>query len=487
MENMVFDLTKPHCYYFNEICKIPHGSRNEKALSDWICSIAREHGLSYLQDDMWNVVVYVPATPGYEDHKGLIIQAHIDMVCEKRPESTHNFETDPLELHVEGTHLMANGTTLGGDDCMGAAYMLDIMTDETLKHPYLELCFTVQEEIGLFGAMALKPEYFKARQLVNLDGGGEIRTYTTLAGARNLIIEKDLKMAPCADAAYDLHVYGLLGGRPGDDISKERANAVKLMAKCLYAFHEAGIAVRLAAGQSGVKVKTGICADVDVTFCTTARVEDMEHVLAGVRATIRDEYEYFDPDITVELTKAEPCAMAAGEKETEELVEFIHLLPFGVINRFLPLAGPDGVTGLPSYSANIGRFRVEDGRAIIQYAGRSPFESYLDETRYTVDLLSRKLGLTVTGGNDYYGYRYLKESPLRDTLDRVFLAQYGYPIKHMAAHGGNECGAFKHMHPDMDIVTSGAIYAKHHTPEEYLDLESFDRCIRLLKSLVEAL
>ena len=118
MKDMEFDLTKPHCYYFNEIAKIPHGSKNEKRLSDWIVDFAKAHGLRYVQDDMYNVVIYKDATKGYEDHPGVIVQAHIDMVCEKTPESTHNFETDPLELYVEGTHLRAKGTTLGGDDCI---------------------------------------------------------------------------------------------------------------------------------------------------------------------------------------------------------------------------------------------------------------------------------------------------------------------------------------------------------------------------------
>lgn len=228
MKDMEFDLTKPHCYYFNEIAKIPHGSKNEKRLSDWIVDFAKAHGLRYVQDDMYNVVIYKDATKGYEDHPGVIVQAHIDMVCEKTPESTHNFETDPLELYVEGTHLRAKGTTLGGDDCMGAAYMLDILSDEKLEHPYLECCFTTQEENGLFGAMALKPEYFKARRLINLDGAGEYRTYTTLAGARNMTIRKKAAQSPTDAPAYCLGVHGLLGGRTGDDIGKERANAGKL-------------------------------------------------------------------------------------------------------------------------------------------------------------------------------------------------------------------------------------------------------------------
>lgn len=476
---MEFDLTKPHCYYFNEIAKIPHGSRNEKRLSDWIVDFARQHGLRYVQDDMYNVVIYKDATPGYEDHPGVIIQAHIDMVCEKVPESDHNFETDPLDLYVEGTHLRARGTTLGGDDCMGAAYMLDILSDEKLEHPYLECCFTTQEEIGLFGAMALKPEYFKARRLINLDGAGEYRTYTTLAGARNMTITKQMHQSKSADPAYCLGVHGLLGGRTGDDIGKERANAGKLAARLLLALEKKGAEVRIASFTSANK-KAGIAADADVIFTTSMSQKDMEAALEPVQAAIGEEYEFSDPDIHITLTKAE-AACAAEAEESRELIDLIRLLPFGVFQRFLPLEG------LPSFSANVGKIENVADAVEIHYAARSPFESCMEEAETTVSILCEKLHAEITAKNDYYGYRYLKDSPLRDTMDRVFQAQYGKPLLHVAAHGGNECGAFKHMFPDMDIVTTGAIYAKHHTPEEYLDLESFDRSIRFLKAFLKAL
>lgn len=479
MKDMEFDLTKPHCYYFNEIAKIPHGSKNEKRLSDWIVDFAKAHGLRYVQDDMYNVVIYKDATKGYEDHPGVIVQAHIDMVCEKTPESTHNFETDPLELYVEGTHLRAKGTTLGGDDCMGAAYMLDILSDEKLEHPYLECCFTTQEENGLFGAMALKPEYFKARRLINLDGAGEYRTYTTLAGARNMTIRKKAAQSPTDAPAYCLGVHGLLGGRTGDDIGKERANAGKLAARLLLALERKDAAIRIADFVSANK-KAGIAADADVVFTTRMAQSEMQAALEPIQAAIAEEYEFSDPDITVTL-KAAQAEQAAGETESRELIELIRLLPFGVFQRFLPL------DGLPSFSANVGKIETVEGAFEIHYAARSPFESCMDEAETTVSILCGRLNAEIAAKNDYYGYRYLKDSPLRDTMDRVFMAQYGKPLLHVAAHGGNECGAFKHMFPDMDIVTTGAIYAKHHTPEEYLDLESFDRSIRFLKTFLTAL
>ncbi|CUQ57205.1 MULTISPECIES: beta-Ala-His dipeptidase [Hungatella] len=476
---MEFDITKPHCYYFNEMCKIPHGSKNEKMLSDWIVRFAVDHNLSYVQDEMGNVVIYKPASPGYETHPGVILQAHIDMVCVKVPESNHNFDTDPLELYVEDTHLRARGTTLGADDCMGAAYMLDILSDEKLGHPYLECCFTVQEEIGLYGAMALKPEYFKARRLINLDGAGEYRTYTTLAGSRNLVIEKKMSMTEAPGRTYRLTIQGLLGGRTGDDIGKERANAGKLAARVLYHFLDAGIVCRIGDMTAGSK-KTGIAAEAEVVFTADAAPEELDRVLRRTERAVAEEYEFSDPGISMVLRETE-AVPAASEEESREFIELLYLLPYGVFSRFLTL------DGLPSWSANLGNISVSGKTAVVAYAARSPFESLMDEAEYTVSLLCEKFHAEIREKRDYYGYRYLKDSPLRDTMDRVFLEQYGIPLNHVAAHGGNECGAFKHMFPDMDIVTSGAVYAKHHTPEEYLDLESFDRSIRFLKAFIEEL
>lgn len=476
---MEFDITKPHCYYFNEICRIPHGSGNEKQLSDWIVQFAKDHHLAWIQDEMGNVVIYKPATAGYEEHPGVIIQAHIDMVCEKTLESSHNFETDPLELYTEGTHLRAKGTTLGADDCMGAAYMLDILSDEELEHPDLECCFTVQEEIGLYGAMALKPEYFKARRLINLDGAGEYRTYTTLAGSRNMRIEKRLTMTASDAPGYCLSISGLLGGRTGDDIGKERANAAKLAGRILYRLFREGIVCRIGSITAGAK-KAGIASEAVVFFTTEAPETEVERVLDSVRAAVKEEYEFSDPDIELTL-KGHEVFTAAKEEESRELAELLYLLPYGVFARFLPL------DGLPSWSANIGSVAVKEGTATILYASRSPFESCMDEAEGAAALLCGKLNAAVVSKSDYYGYRYLKDSPLRDTMDRVFMEEYKIPLKHVAAHGGNECGAFKHMFPDMDIVTSGAIYAKHHTPEEYLDLESFDRSIHFLKAFIREL
>jgi dipeptidase D len=197
---MEFDLSKRHCYYFNEIAKIPHGSRNEKALSDYIVSFAKAHGYAWKQDEVFNVLVDKPASPGYEDCAPVILQAHIDMVNEKNKDSGHDFDKDPLDLYVdEEGWLHARGTTLGADDGSGAAYMLAILDDPDLKHPPIQCNFTTMEEIGLIGASSLKAEDFHGKKLINLDSGGEVETTVSSAGgARAQIIcrlQKEAKEA----------------------------------------------------------------------------------------------------------------------------------------------------------------------------------------------------------------------------------------------------------------------------------------------------
>lgn len=475
---MLFDMKKTHCFYFNEISKIPHGSGNEKALSDWICALARRQGLRYLQDDIWNVVVYVPASPGYEEHPGVIIQAHMDMVCEKTPESTHDFASDPLELFVDHTLLRAKGTTLGADDCMGVAYMLDIMTDKSLRHPYLELCFTVQEEVGLIGAKALKAEYFQARRLINLDGGGEVRTYTSLSGSRSMVIEKKAEWQAVSGSGYRCVVKGLRGGRLGDDIDKERANAWKVMARILFSFNQHGVQFRISDFVS--EKSSGIPDRAEVFFASEEREDRLRELLEQAQKELLDEYEANDPNMHLSLSRAD-VQRAMGQTATMDLVKLLYLLPYGVKARFLTL------DGLPCYSTSVGRVEVCGDAVHIGYSARSPFESYMRNDQMIAETLCQLCGAEIVDISDYYGYRYEKNSPLRDMMDRVYMDMYGEPLQHVAAHGGNECGAFKHLFPDMDIVTSGAIYDDPHTPNETLDLESFDRSIRFLKEFLTRL
>ena len=219
-----FDLSKPYCFYFNEIAKIPHGSFDEEKIADYVYNFGLESGLETIRDEYNNIIIYKEASKGYEDSAPLLLQAHLDMVCEKNGDSDHDFKKDPLDLYVEDGFLKARGTTLGADDGAGVAYILSILADDKLSHPKLECVFTVQEEVGLCGALNLNTSLIKSRRMISLDGNGEVTTVITSAGGCVVTQSLDLKYIPNDKPCYKLFITGLSGGHSGNDIHLEKGN-----------------------------------------------------------------------------------------------------------------------------------------------------------------------------------------------------------------------------------------------------------------------
>jgi aminoacyl-histidine dipeptidase len=476
-----FDVRKPICHYFEEISKIPHGSKNERRLSDWLVAFAKERGLRFVQDELLNVVIYKPASVGYEKHPGVIIQAHMDMVCEKVPGSDHDFEKDPLELYVEGDHLRARGTTLGADDGMGCAYMLAILDDSSLAHPFLECCFTTQEEVGLVGAQALKAEFFAARRLINLDGAGEYRTYMSMGGGAKVALRKPFDVEPSIAPTYTLGVSGLLGGHSAGMIDKERANANKLAARILYRFFLEGVDLRLKRLDGGTKPNV-IPSSAEAVFASEAPFERLDAIVAACSREFKEEFEFSDPGVTVRLS--EPYAdsgAAMTAKVSREAAELAYLLPYGQRARSTV------IENLPIASCNLGVIATRDGAIEYEESVRSALESWIVEMEREVALFGSRYGASSEVSSYYPGWRYEEKSALRDEMKQVFEQMYGKPLLCLAGHGGNECGVFKRLYPDMDIVTSGAIYGSIHGTDEFLDLASFDRAYALLTTFLSRL
>ena len=478
---MEFDLNKPYCRFFYEITQIPHASGNEKALSDRLVAFAQERGLRWVQDASRNVVIYKDASPGYEDHPGVIIQAHMDMVAAKVPGSDHDFDRDPLKLHVEGTLLKADGTTLGADDGMGVAYMLAVLDDNSLPHPRLECCFTTGEEVGLTGALALKPEYFSARRLINLDGAGETITYMSMGGGQQAVLTKELPREACADPVYAVSVGGLLGGHSGGKIGEGRANAAKLLSRVLLFLQRGGVRFRLVSFAGGERHNI-IMPSAAAGIATAEDPETLRNLLRKAGEDLAAEYEFTDPGVTVSLEEAANPGTCIAEPAGTDLVRLIYLLPYGMLARNLNFGGDVPVT-----SANIGKVRTDGEEAEIVCSVRSSMESAIREQSDRIALLAGLFGADVRFTGYYPGWKYDPDSPMRETLREVFRRLYGKELRCLFGHGGNECGVFKKMFPDMDIVTSGAIYGNIHSPDEYLDLESFDRSWVLLTEYLKAL
>ncbi|MBR3151717.1 MAG: beta-Ala-His dipeptidase [Erysipelotrichaceae bacterium] len=474
---MNFDLSKKHCYYFNEISKIPRGSRNEKGISDYIVNFAKEHGFTYRQDEVWNVIVNKPAAKGYEKAEPVILQAHIDMVCEKNKNVEHDFEKDPLELYVdEEGWLHAKGTTLGADDGHGVAYMLAILDEPELPAPALQCVFTAMEEIGLLGAIALDASDLHAKRYINLDAGGENQTCVSCSGGARAVMTKKLNFKETDAPAYQLQVRGLKGGHSGGLIHLERGNAILLAARILEEMADTVKDLRIADFNGGLKFNA-IPREADITFVTMTSVGDLNELLKKSADKIKAELQFSDEGFFAELVEIDPVTEAIGKKKTREILDFLTVIPNGLQHRSM------AIEGLTTSSLNAGVAYVKDGVFYIDDLIRSAAASHSDTTIRQLEILCPLFGFEFTLNDRYYGWEYEPKSKLREILRKV-LKEKGIEMKEKTTHGGLECGVFRGKIPGLDIVTYGPISTGEHTPDEKMDLASFDRAY---ENLVEVL
>lgn len=477
---MEFDLSKPHCFYFNEIAMIPHGSNNEKALSDYLVAFAKKHQLAFKQDDMFNVIIYKKATSGYENSAPLMIQAHMDMVCEKNKDSNHDFLSDPLNLYVEDGLLKAKGTTLGADDGTGVAYMLAILADDKLAHPPLECVFTVQEETGLYGAMNLKAEDISAHRMISLDGGGETNTLLSSAGGCRDRVVKSLSWQTNSDETYQLSVLGLSGGHSGGEINKEKGNANKLVIRMIKEAQLENADIRLVSYDGGLK-ENAIPREADVVFVSKTPLTTLETLFEKSAKDIKEELEFSDAGfkyILKEVTKVTSCWT---DKCSKEVIDMVYLLPNGFKARSM------AIEGLTMTSLNLGVVTTEKDQLQLAISIRSALKSGIENLIREIACLCEIFGASYSIHAFYPGWNYSEISNMRDTLTAVVKELYDVKLELIAAHGGCECGVFKAMYDDMDIVSIGPKTKFIHTPDEELDLASFDRTYRLLTTFVSAL
>ena len=473
---MEFDLNKRHCYWFNELAKIPHGSKNEKQLSDYIVQFAKDRGFKYKQDGAYNVIIDKDASEGYQDSEPLILQAHMDMVCEKNKDTDHDFLKDPLDLYVEDGLLKARGTTLGADDGTGVAYMLAILEDDSLKHPKLSCIFTTMEEIGLLGANELKPEDVHGHRMVSLDGGGECHTLLSSAGGGTAIVTRKLTYTDNSDPCLLLEVKGLLGGHSGGDIHLEKGNANKLAIRILKEAELAGYEVVLVDFNGGMK-DNAIPREASVRF-TCNDPEGMKKLIKDKEKEIWTELEFSDAGFRVEVADVK-CEKKMSENDSKDVMNMLYLFPNGFRNRSMV------IEGLTTASLNVGVVKTDEEKIEIDALVRAALDSHTDDMLNQIKVLAELLNFEFKVEGKYPGWSYSEVSDMRDVFKKV-CEDNGKELVVSAAHGGCECGVFKGLDPKIDIISFGPITRYIHTPDEELDLESFDRSYGLLRQIVEA-
>lgn len=462
--------------YFEEICAVPHGSYHEKPLSDYLVHFAEAHGLAYKQYPNWNVIIYKPASPGYEDHAPVMLQAHIDMVCEKEPGSEHDFEKDPLDLYVEDGKLHAKGTTLGADDGVGVAYMLAFLDDDTLPHPPLECVFTVQEEVGLIGAAQLAFEDISAKRMIGLDDMGGNTCYASSCGSQYMHLTRSYTVTDNTLPGYRLTVNGLLGGHSGVCINKERGNAIKLAARVLYGLD---LSIRIGSFIGGTK-DNAIPTQCEVLFGCDAGIEALQEKAAEFETLFRKELAYSDPDVTVAVEPA-ACGEAFSEEDSRALVEMLFVLPDGFRHKSMK------IEGLTTVSENLARIRTEEGVVTIYCFPRSEIDSFLDQIAGEYRILGGLYGFELVCRDRAPGWRFEEKSAIRESLFTAYHEVTGGHMTLIAEHGGLETGYISGGIPGIDIVTCGPHCEEYHTPKEWLDLASFRTIYEVLKRTLETL
>ena len=470
----MFDLSKPYCFYFNEIAKIPHGSYDEERIADYVYKFGLERGLESYKDPSNNVIIYKEASKGYENSAPLLLEGHMDMVCEKNKDSNHDFKKDPLDLYVEDGWLKAKGTTLGADDGTGVAYMLAILADDTLSHPKLECVFTVEEEVGLCGALKLDTSLFKSRRMICLDGGGEVSTGISSAGGCIVTQTFDLKYVDNYKPTYRLFVSGLSGGHSGGEIHKEKGNANKLAFRIL---EELDGDINLISVHGGLK-DNAIPRECEVEFSCLLPFDKIDKVVEQSVIDIGKELEFSDNQFECSIYQIDKVDKAIDSTLSKQIIDYVFLLPNGHKHRSM------AIEGLTTSSLNLGIINTVDNKIIMESSLRSNLDCNLDHMIDEIRVLARTFNISIDVSARYPGWKYKANSEMRDKLNKIIMAEYDKPLVKIAKHSGLECGVFASIDDDMDVITYGPIMEGIHTPNERLGLESFDRAYKVLTKLI---
>ena len=460
--------------YFEEIAAIPHGSRNTKAISDYLVNFAKEHKLEYYQDEANNVVIIKEATAGYEQADPIIIQGHMDMVCEKENGCTIDFEKDGLDLYVDGDFLKARGTTLGGDDGIAVAYALAIMDAADLSHPRLEVVITVDEEIGMLGADVIDLSMLKGHKMLNIDSDVEGHFLTSCAGGMHIETRLPVSYEEANGVLYSVCVTGLEGGHSGAEIDKEHGNANIIMGrvlKTLEAEVEYGI-VSLAGGLKDNAIPRECCAELLVNPEDTAA---FEAILEQLKPVLANEFMASDKDVTIVYeAKGEQKASVLGVPAQTKVIFYLRNVPNGVQNmsRIMP--------GLVETSLNLGIMELQEECLYMVTSVRSSVSSRKTDLADKLEHLTEFLGGEITIGGDYPAWEYKADSDIRDTISAVYKELFNEEPVFEAIHAGLECGILSGKIENLDCVSFGPNNYDIHTPKERLSISSTEKVWKLL-------
>lgn len=465
--------------FFEKICSIPHGSGNCAALSAFVADFAKQRRLDFAVDAEQNVLIRKPASPGYEKYETLILQGHLDMVCEKDPELEFDFAKDAIQPYIDGDDIKARGTSLGGDNGIAIAMMLAILDDDTLHHPQLEMLMTVDEETSMDGAFGFDCAQLRGHRLINLDSEYEGVLMCSCAGGVDVVCNLPVLREEKEGCRLTLTVAHLRGGHSGVEIDKGRANANILMGRLLFRLqNELPLGIAEYCGGSRVNAIASH-AEAEILIEKSRLTECEEHI-KQMEASFRKEYHASDPDISVNLKLSESgCFSVLDEASAARMISLLLILPDGMQEMSAEMPG------LVQTSCNLGAASLQESAFTFTSSIRSCMET-------KKMMLAEKIMriVVLTGGSaalegDYPGWSYQPDSRLKETLINAYQKVCGIKASAEAVHAGMECGIFAAGIPNLDCVSIGPTMGDVHTPQEHLSISSVQRTWKVLLTALE--
>lgn len=469
----------PVWQHFFRLCRIPRPSKNESmaraAIADW----ARERGLGTRIDPAGNLVLSKAASPGHEDHPGVVLQGHLDMVCQKNSDSAHDFARDPIRCEQQDGWLLAAETTLGADNGIGVALALAVLEDDTLVHPALEVLLTVDEEAGMGGARALHADALDGRLLINLDTEEWGEIYLGCAGSADVVIDSGFPAETTTTGRWmSLKLGGLLGGHSGIDIHRQRGNAIKLLARVL---HDSELDLRLVSLAGGT-ARNALPREAEAVLLIDEADIDRLRAQIDTRITaLREEFAGTEQGLRAELRPAKAGGKPLTQAATQAVLALLHALPHGVRQM------SDQLPGVVDTSNNIGILRLDDGRLRVELMVRSLRAAGVDALCAEIVDSCASAGIEASVTGSAPGWTPNPDSALLALVRDVYRQNFGAEPVTQVIHAGLECGLFAAIWPDMDLVSFGPTIRGAHAPGERVEIESVARAWHLLTAVLAAI
>ena len=475
---------KPELFWkhFFEITQVPRPSKHEEKIREYLVNFAKSKSLDYTVDKIGNVIIRKPASKGYENVPGVILQGHMDMVCEKIGDKEFDFMTQPLELIKEGNIIRANGTTLGSDNGAGVCAGLAVLEDDSIEHPALECFFTVDEETGMTGAKNLEPGLLKGKYLLNLDSEDEDIMFIGCAGGIDTFLEfipewkEDCKT--CENGGVKITVKGLKGGHSGMEINEGRANALKLIARFLFNLRKVEDVKFKISSIIGGNKHNAIPREAEAVICT----HDFEKVKAEAekwQKIFAEEFKYVEDGIEIIVEEISNVGKVMTKESADKLLNTIWAIPHGVIRM------DRAVKDLVETSTNLAILSKEGDNFKFEMSHRSSYESVKRAVCNRTEALGNLIGLKYSEDEGYPAWQPNFESKLSKIAQKAYKDSIGKDIIITVIHAGLECGIIMEKYPGMEAVSFGPTLRNVHTPDEHIEIESVEHFFKFLVKLLK--